>query len=110
MAGSHEVHMILLEFSLIPLDQGPSIGEHVAKSLELVAASGLDYRVGAMGTVLEGEWDEVMGVVRRCVENASRDCERIAVTMKVDYRRGAGPRLAERVAGVEKRLGRKLRT
>ena len=102
--------MIMLEFSLMPLDRGPSIGEHVAKSLEIVAASGVDYRLGPMGTVLEGEWDQVFGVVRQCVERASQDCERIAVSIKVDYRRQAGPRLAERVAGVEQRIGHKLRS
>jgi uncharacterized protein (TIGR00106 family) len=102
--------MIMLEFSLMPLDQGPSIGEHVARSLEIVAASGLDYRLGPMGTVLEGEWDEVFRVVQRCAERANQDCERVTLAIKVDCRRGAGPRLAGRVAGVEKRLGRKLQS
>jgi uncharacterized protein (TIGR00106 family) len=102
--------MIMLEFSLIPLDQGPDIGEHVARSLEIVDKSGVDYRLGPMGTVLEGEWDEVFAVVKRCAERASQDCERVTIAIKVDSRRGAGPRLAGRVAEVERRVGRKLQT
>lgn len=102
--------MIMLEFSLIPLDKGPSIGAHVARSLDLIDASGVDYRFGPMGTVLEGTWDEVFGVVKRCFERASEDSERITLSIKVDYRKGATARLADRVERVEKRVGRKLRT
>jgi uncharacterized protein (TIGR00106 family) len=102
--------MIMLEFSLIPLDKGPSIGPQVARCLDLIDASGVDYRFGPMGTVLEGTWDEVFGVVKRCFERASEDSERVVLSIKVDYREGAASRLPERVERVEKRVGRKLRT
>ena len=102
--------MIMLEFSLVPLDKGPSIGAHVARSLDLIDKSGVDYRFGPMGTVLEGTWDEVFGVIKRCFERASEDSERITLSIKVDYRKGAMSRLTEKIEGVEKRVGRKLRT
>ena len=57
--------MILLEFSMMPLDKGESVSKYVARSLEIIDKSGLDYRVNSMGTVVEGEWDEVMNVVRQ---------------------------------------------
>jgi uncharacterized protein (TIGR00106 family) len=102
--------MVLLEFSLYPLGKSESVGEYVARSLTIVEASGLDYRFHAMGTVLEGEWDDVLAVVKKCYEAVSADCGRVEVVMKIDARRGAGGRLASKTASVEKRLGRKLKT
>ena len=69
--------MVLLEMSMFPLDKGESLSPYVARSLEIIDASGLDYRLGAMGTTLEGPFDEVMGVVKRCFEAMAADCDRI---------------------------------
>jgi uncharacterized protein (TIGR00106 family) len=102
--------MVLLEFSMSPLGKGESVGRYVARSLEIVDTSGVDYRLNPMGTVLEGEWDEVFGVVRQCYERMQKDCSRISCSIKVDYRKGARGRLSGKVASVEKRIGRKLKT
>jgi uncharacterized protein (TIGR00106 family) len=102
--------MVLLEFSMSPLGKGESVGRYVARSLEIVEKSGIDYRVNPMGTVLEGEWEEVIEVVTQCYRRMRRDCNRISCTIKVDYRRGAKGRLSGKVASVEQRLGRKLKT
>ena len=95
--------MMLLEFSMSPLSKGESVSEYVARSLEIVEQSGLDYRLHAMGTVIEGEWDEVFGVVKECFERMSADCDRITMTLKADFRRGHSGRLQGKVASVEKR-------
>ena len=57
--------MVLLEFSLTPLDKGQSVSEYVARSLDIIDRSGLDYRLHAMGTIVEGELDQrvAMGVM-----------------------------------------------
>ena len=102
--------MVLLEFSMSPLGKGESVGKYVARSLDIIDKSGLDYRLHAMGTVLEGDWDEVFGVVKRCFEAMRKDCTRISVAIKVDYRRGRKGRLQSKVASVEKKLGRKLKS
>lgn len=102
--------MVLLEFSMSPLGKGESVGRYVARSLDIVDKSGLPYRLNPMGTVLEGEWDEVFAVVRKCYERMKRDCNRITCTIKVDYRKGSKGRLDSKVASVERRLKRKLRT
>lgn len=100
---------VLLEFSMSPLDKGASVGEYVARSLDIVDKSGVPYRLNPMGTVLEGEWDEVFGVVRQCYERMAQDCERISVSIKVDARKGAGGRLSAKTDSVEQRLGRRLK-
>ncbi len=102
--------MVLLEFSMSPLGKGESVGQYVSRSLEIVDRSGVDYRLNPMGTVLEGEWDDVLDVVRQCYERMKEDCSRISCTMKVDYRKGHRGRLSGKVAGVEKRLNKKLKT
>jgi uncharacterized protein YqgV (UPF0045/DUF77 family) len=63
-----------------------------------------------MGTVLEGEWEEVFGVVTQCFERMREDCDRISVTLKVDYRKGSKGRLESKIKSVENKVGRKLRT
>ncbi|MBV9080649.1 MAG: MTH1187 family thiamine-binding protein [Elusimicrobia bacterium] len=102
--------MILLEVSMSPLGKGESVGQYVSRSLEIIDKSGVDYRLNPMGTILEGEWDEVFAVVRKCYERMKKDCNRITISIKGDYRKGAKGRLVAKVASVEKRLGRKLRT
>jgi uncharacterized protein (TIGR00106 family) len=101
--------MVLLEFSMSPLGKGESVGAYVARSLEIIDKSGVDYRLNPMGTVLEGEWDDVFRVVKKCYERMRKDCNRISCTIKVDYRKGYAGRLSGKVASVEKRLKRKLK-
>jgi uncharacterized protein (TIGR00106 family) len=100
---------MLLEFSMSPLGKGESVGEYVAQSLEIIDSSGVPYRLNPMGTVLEGEWDEVMNVVRQCLEQMSRECSRITCTMKFDWRKGATGRLTAKVDSIQQRLGRNLK-
>ena len=102
--------MVLLEFSMSPLGKGESVGEYVSRSLEIIDQSGVQYRLNPMGTVLEGEWDEVMDVVSQCYERMRKDCNRISCTIKVDYRKGKSGRLSGKVASVENRLNKKLKT
>lgn len=101
--------MILLEFSMSPMDKGESLSLYVSRSLEIVSNSGLDYRLTPMGTILEGEFDEVMGVVKKCYEKMSSDCNRITCSVKIDYRKGAKGRLESKIASVEAKLGKTLK-
>jgi uncharacterized protein (TIGR00106 family) len=102
--------MLLIELSMSPMDKGPSVSKWVARSLEIIDQSGLDYRLGPMGTCLEGDWNQVMAVVRKCWNGMARDSVRITFSIKGDWRRGPKKRLDSKVAAVEKRLRRKLRT
>lgn len=99
---------VLVEFSMSPLDKGESVGKYVSRSLDLIDRSGVPYRLGPMGTCLEGEWDEVFGVVRQCYERMREDCRRITCTIKVDAREGHDGRLASKIESVQKHVGRKL--
>ena len=102
--------MVLLEFSMAPLEKGASVGEYVARSLAIIDDSGLDYRLHAMGTIIEGEIEQVLGVLKKFLDAMAADCDRITCTAKLDYRRGYQGRLESKVASVEEKLGRKLKT
>jgi uncharacterized protein (TIGR00106 family) len=102
--------MVLLEFSMAPGGKGESVSEYVARILDVIDQSGVPYQLTPMGTILEGDWAEVMGVVTACFEALKTDCSRIGVHLKVDYRAGPGGRLKSKTERVEQRLGRKLQT
>ncbi len=101
--------MVLLEFSMSPLGKGESVGKYVARSLDIIEKSGLPYRLNPMGTVVEGEWDEVFSVVEQCYRQMGKDCDRISCIIKVDSRKGYSGRLRSKVASVEKRLKRAIK-
>lgn len=101
--------MVLLEFSMSPLNKGESVSPYVARSLDIIDRSGLDYRLNAMGTIIEGELDQVLDVLKLCFEAMAADCDRITCTAKFDLRRGASGRLDAKVQSVEEKLGRTLK-
>ncbi len=92
-----------------PLDKGASVGEFVARSIDIIDRSGMDYRLNAMGTVIEGEWAECMSVVEQCFARMRADCDRISCSIKVDYRRDSSGRLAGKIESIERRLGRTVK-
>lgn len=101
--------MVLLEFSMSPLGKGESVGKYVTRSLDIIDKSGVPYRLNPMGTVLEGEWEQVFAVVQKCYERMKKDANRISCTIKVDYRKNHSGRLQSKVASVEKKLKRSVR-
>jgi uncharacterized protein (TIGR00106 family) len=100
--------MVLMEFSMTPLGEGVSVSAYVARCVEIVERSGLDYRLHAMGTVVEGDLDDLLALLQQCFAALAADCERITCSAKFDYRSGPGGRLDAKVDSVEKKLGRKL--
>jgi len=102
--------MVLLEFSMSPLGKGESVAPYVARCLEVVAASGLDYQLHAMGTILEGEWEQVFAVVQRCYEALKPDCDRITCSIKLDYRKHHGGQLRGKVERVQALVKQPLKT
>jgi uncharacterized protein (TIGR00106 family) len=101
--------MLLAEVSIWPMDKGESVGPYVAKALDVIDRSGLPYKLGPLGTCIEGEWHEVMAVIEQCYEALAADCNRIACTVKMDWRKGQSGRLETKVASVEQKLGRALK-
>lgn len=96
---------MLAAFSVTPLGAADSVGELVADAVRIVRESGLPNETNAMFTNLEGEWDEVMAVIHRCVEAVAARAPRVSVVIKVDYRPGADATLRAKVEKIERELG-----
>jgi uncharacterized protein (TIGR00106 family) len=102
--------MLLAEFSIWPMDKGESVGKYVARALDIIDRSGLPYKLGPLGTCIEGEWPAVMAVIQQCYEELAKDSNRIACTVKMDWRRGQSGRLESKMQSVEQALGRPLKS
>jgi uncharacterized protein (TIGR00106 family) len=99
---------MLVEFSVVPIGTGVSISPQIARVLKIVAESGVRYKANPMGTVLEGEWDSVMGVVKKCHAEVMKDSERVLTTITIDDRKGKEQRIEKKLESVEQKLGMKL--
>ena len=102
--------MLLAEISMWPMDKGESVGHYVARLLDIIDRSGLPYKLGSLGTCIEGDYDAVMAVIRQCHEALAADCNRIACTIKMDWRKGSEGAIEKKVRSVEQKVGRKLKT
>jgi uncharacterized protein (TIGR00106 family) len=104
------VPVVLLELSIFPVDRGESLSADVAVALDIIDRSGIPYRLGPMGTTLEGEWDACMKVVDECFRALSARSARVLVNLKADYRQGRTDGLRAKTESVERQVGRKLCT
>ena len=102
--------MVLLEFQMAPHVASESVSQYVAQILDIIDQSGLPYQLTPMGTILEGEWDEVMSVVTHCFKHLAKHHSRVGTNIKVDYRAGPAGRLKSKIESVERNHGRKLAT
>jgi uncharacterized protein (TIGR00106 family) len=100
---------MLASFSVVPMATGESVSHLVAESLKIVDESGLDYQLGPMQTVVEGDDALVMETIMKCHRRLLELAPRVLTTITIDDRRGATGRLKGKVEDVEKRLGKKLR-
>lgn len=97
---------VLVDFSIFPVGQAEHLSPYVASVVKLIADSGFDYQLTAMGTLFE---TEQMGEALALIEQAhaaldAAGCARIYATVKLDIRAGAKGRLAQKTASVEARL------
>lgn len=90
--------------SITPLGEGESVSKYVAQSVQVIKDSGLSWQLTPMGTIIEGEkLDEVLAVVSKAVE-AQDECDRISVSVKIDYRKNKSLGLNTKVESVMKKL------
>jgi uncharacterized protein (TIGR00106 family) len=95
---------MLVAFSVTPLGVGDAVGEYVADAVRVVRDSGLPNHTDAMFTTVEGDWDEVMGVVKRAVDTVAAKAPRVSVVLKADIRPGVTGALTAKVESLERRL------
>ena len=99
---------MIVAFSVSPsaVDDTGGVSAAVAAAVRIVRESGLPNETSSMFTSIEGEWDEVMEVIKRAVAAVSEASPRTSLVLKADIRPGFTGQLTAKVARVEERLGR----
>jgi uncharacterized protein (TIGR00106 family) len=94
---------MLVAFSISPAvtDENAGVGEAVAAAIRVVRESGLPNETNAMFTNIEGEWDEVMAVLKRAVDVVAARSPRVSLVVKADIRPGHTGQLTAKVERVE---------
>ncbi len=96
---------VILDLCVVPLGVGTSVSEHVAACQRVLAEAGLEHRMHAYGTNVEGEWDEVMAAVKRCHEVVHElGAPRITTTIKLGTRTDRTQSMQDKVDSVRQRL------
>jgi len=99
---------MLADFSIMPVGKGESLSAEVAQVIELILESGLPCRVGPMSTTIEGPWDNVMALIKKCRNKMLASCNRIVISIKIDERKGAKNMLTNKLKSIEQKLGKSL--
>jgi uncharacterized protein (TIGR00106 family) len=95
---------MLVAFSITPLGVGEGVAAYVADAVRVVRDSGLPNQTDAMFTTVEGDWDEVMAVVKRAVDVVAAKAPRVSVVLKADIRSGVTGALTSKVDSLERHL------
>jgi uncharacterized protein (TIGR00106 family) len=95
---------MIAAFSISPIGVGESVSAEVAEVVRLVRESGLANETNAMFTNVEGEWDDVMALIRACTMKVAETAPRVSVVIKIDHRAGVTDGLRHKVEAIEQRL------
>ena len=100
---------MLVELSVNPLGRGTHLSHDLAEILKLIDDSGIRYGLTPLGTCIEGEWDEVMPLIKRCHEKGRSMSPHVFTTLRIEDEEGATDKIDENIASVERAAGRSLR-
>lgn len=101
---------MLAELSIIPVGNGSHTADELAGVLKIIDASGLPYQLTPSSTCLEGEWEELMTVVRKCHEQVRRHCPHVVTQIKIEDDEETAGKLVSNLRSVEEKAGRPLET
>lgn len=101
---------MLAAVQFVAIGTGEEQKELLARTVDIIEKSELDYQVTSMGTIIEGEWDEIMAIVRKCQEALLKDVDRVVTELTIDDRKGEKNRLRGSVLEIEYALGRGVNT
>lgn len=94
---------MLVEMTMYPLGE-THVGKDLAEIMKTVNDSSLPYRLTPTGTCIEGEWDEVMALVKRCHQQMRRHSSHVVTSVTIEDEEGATNKLRENVASVEQKV------
>jgi uncharacterized protein (TIGR00106 family) len=101
---------MLAELSIIPVGGSTHSSSELAKVLKLVDESGLPYQLTPSGTCIEGEWEEIMALIRHCHDRVRKSSSHVVTFIKLEEDDGERHKLTRNVTSVEEKIGHPLKT
>ncbi|MFQ5636420.1 MAG: MTH1187 family thiamine-binding protein [bacterium] len=101
---------MLAHVQFVPVGTGDEIKEMLAKAMTIVDKSELDYQLTAMGLIIEGDWDEIMAIIRKCHQEIMNFADRLSTSIMIDDRKDMTNRLKKNVLEIEYAVGGALKT
>ena len=95
---------MIVDFTIFPTDAGESVSAYVAEVFQIIEESGLPYEHHAMGTNIEGDWDEVMAVIKSCRDRILERSKRISIGIRIDERVGVTNGIEKKVASARAKM------
>ena len=99
---------MLVELSIIPAGNGSHLSGHIAEAVKIIDSSGLPFQLTPAGTCIEGEWDQIMGVMRRCHERVREMSPHVITSIRIEDDAGERNKLQSNVTSVEQKIGHPL--
>ncbi len=100
---------MLMELTVVPLARGRSLSGDLAEVIGLIDESKLPYKVTEFGTVIEGSWEEVIGIAKRCHSAIRKKTDRVLIIIRLDDYGDRKDLLSTTIAHVEQHLGRAVK-
>ncbi len=98
---------MLVELSLVPMGTAPQVRTPIAQVVDMIDKSGLPYQLTATSTIIEGEWDQVMPLIKQCLDDLRRSAPRVVGVIKIDDEADAKGQLEANVRDVEELIGKR---
>jgi len=97
---------VLLEFAMFPTDKGDSVSKYVSKVIEMIRNSGFQYKLTAMGTIIETETlNEALILVEDSYKILQKDSNRVYSSITLDIQKNKHNRLEGKIASIESKIG-----
>ena len=93
---------VIADFQILPIGVGTSLSPYIAECEKILEEADLNARLHTMGTNLEGDWDEVIGAVKRCHEQLhNKGVKRVVTSLKLSTRVDKDQSIQSRIESVE---------
>ncbi|RMF67919.1 MAG: thiamine-binding protein [Calditrichaeota bacterium] len=96
---------MMVQFSILPVSEEKHLAGPISKAVKIIHDSGLEYKLTPMGTLIKGEWKEVMDVIKKCHEAVRQDYDRVMTQIKIDDLKDGDRAFDDKVKAVEEKAG-----
>jgi len=100
---------MMVQLSIMPISEDQHLSEAIAKAVKIIHESGLEYKLTPMGTLIKGEWKEVMNVAKKCHEAVREDFDRVTTQIKIDDLKSGDISFYDKIRAVEEKAEMEFR-